>query len=94
MKMDPDVNIVAKQSVAIMSKATVLFVGEIDEQTLFIDYLASKVKERMDSEHSKQIHVSGIRLSLSVEYNANSSVQTNSKLAFLARRFGSGRNGG
>ena len=31
MKMDPDVNIVAKQSVAIISKATVLFVGEIDE---------------------------------------------------------------
>ena len=85
MKMDPDVNIVAKQSVAIMSKATVLFVGEIDEQTLFIDYLASKVKERMDSEHGKQIHVSGIRLSLSVEYNANSSVQTNSKLALLVR---------
>ncbi|KAK8826848.1 hypothetical protein WA556_004435 [Blastocystis sp. ATCC 50177/Nand II] len=75
MKMDPDVNIVAKQSVAIMSKAT----------TLFIDYLASKVKERMDSEHGKQIHMSGIRLSLSVEYNANSSVQTNSKLALLAR---------
>ena len=85
MKMDPDVNIVAKQSVAIMSKATVLFVGEIDEQTLFIDYLASKVKERMSSEHSKQIHVSGIHLSFFVEYNANSSVQTNSKLAFLAK---------
>ena len=30
MKMDPDVNIVAKQSVAIMSKATVLFVSVID----------------------------------------------------------------
>ena len=48
----------------------------------------------MNSEHSKQIHVSGIHLSFFVEYNADPSVQTNSKLAFPVRRFGAGRNGG
>ena len=60
MKMDPDVNIIAKQSVAMMSKATVCPEAICDGYALFVDYLAEKLKEKMENEDGKQIKVDGV----------------------------------
>ena len=45
MKMDPDVNVVSKQAVNIVTKAA----------TLFIDMLASKTNEWMEKDGGKQV---------------------------------------
>ena len=55
--MDPEVNIISKRAVQIMSKATVLTVNCIDMQTLFIDMLANKLNARMKQDGTKTVKV-------------------------------------
>ena len=82
MKMDPEVNIISKQAVQIMSKATVLIVNSDNMQTLVIDMMANKLNDRLKQDGTKTVKVIHLMFCYNLELSPYTNMLSNSFIAF------------